>query len=123
MPGKYEGDNEARDEALHRLCQDVWANQSDGDVQAPTGFFYVVTNTVRDLPELQDVLGNTWSDALLDDTGTNTLIGAFLVTEDTQGFVHVTRYPDQYPDRTGEDRALVAFQAKQRAYTEWSAAE
>jgi hypothetical protein len=119
MPGKYEGDNEARDEALHQLCTGQWANESDGHVEAPTGFFWRITITEAELAEVAQALDSPEPEGL----ATADLVGAFLVTEDTQGFVHVTRYPDQYPDRTGEDRALVAFQAKQRAYTEWSAAE
>ena len=114
MPGKYDT---ARDEMLHYLCTSGWANESDGDVQAPTGCFWRISVTERELDEVVGVFDRGIVPDALD---LSTLVGDFVVTEDTQGFVTVTRYPDQEPDRTGEDRARVAFQAKQRAFSAWA---
>lgn len=114
MPGKYDTE---RDEALHRLCQEGWANESDGNVEAPTGYFWRITNTTQNVTELRDVLGEELP--LFDDY--HLLVGAFILREDTQGFIHVQEYPGQYPDRTGDDRARVAFQALQRAFAPWEA--
>lgn len=123
MAGKYDS---PRDEVLHLLCTWEWANESDGNVEAPTGYFWRIGITEAELPEITDVLRSCTDerpilDTLLDPALLRSLIGSYLVTEDTEGFVHVLDCRTDEPARSGDDRARVAFQAKRRAFLRWEA--
>ena len=122
MPGKYEGDNVARDEALHRLCGELWGNFSTGSARSPVGNVWLLIVDEDELGEVRAALDTIWQDHPYGDEGRACaeIVGAFVVREDSQGFVHVTKYPSQPPHRTGEDRALVAFQALHRRFVAWA---
>lgn len=115
MSGKYEGAYEARNEALHLLCANEWANESDGDVEAPTGYFWRITIEQRELAEVLGVLEGFDVPNLDPDE----LVGEFIVREDSQGFVHVADYSTDEPVRAFGDRSRVAFRSLQRKYADW----
>jgi hypothetical protein len=114
--GKY---SSARDSILHYLCLAGWANESFGNVESPTGYVWRITNDPADVSqdntEFQSVL-DTWltdspevtdSPALRDE-----LVGNFLVTEDSNGFIGVTRY-------LSEHLLIQAFDSLASIYSEW----
>lgn len=79
-----------RDAALHLLSGAGWANASDGNVAAPTGFFTKMTNEPEDMPEIMDAFAEELAaEGVTDPTA---LIGRFLLIEDDRGFVNVTDY-------------------------------
>lgn len=91
-----------------------WANRSDGDVESPTGHFALVSNSREELPELRQAFSDvidTYGDVSDDD-----LIGHFIVTTDSDGFVDVTRYPSVVS-------AASEFVTLSRRYTAWNEAE
>ena len=128
MPGKHEGPNEARDEALHLLCGWEWGNQSGGNVEAPTGYFWLITITEREIPEIVDVFRSCTDehqilDTLLDPELLRSLVGTFVLQEDSNGFVHVrqmTQHAD--PQKTPEARGLVLFRTLEQEYDTWAGA-
>lgn len=79
-----------RDELLHRLTLAGWSD-NDGDVEAPTGYFSALTISFLELEDAKKELGTQ------DDPYFNygTLVGSFLITEDSQGFVTVEEFPSE----------------------------
>lgn len=120
MPGKYAS---LRDEVLHLLCEWEWGNESGGNVEAPTGFFWRITITPEELPEITDLLMSATDELAILDTlrglDKSTLVGAWIVVEDSDGFVTVTDWRTDEPVREFDDRARVRFEGLQRAFTEW----
>lgn len=100
MAGKF---NSARDEFLHQLTLDG-TDRSGGHVEAPTGFYTLVSIRPGDVQTLRaehpDIDAATIGE------------GQFLVTEDSDGFVTVNEYPD-------EDSAIAAFEALEAKYSDW----
>lgn len=118
MPGKYDS---KRDEALHRLSLEGWANKSSGDVEAPSGFYARISVDASELEALHDVLS---SDFEVGDLDLNDLIGHFLVIEDNQGFVTVEQYTDAPTSGglSGWDAStllLSAYAERDRQYSAW----
>ncbi|UOK18420.1 hypothetical protein SEA_BRUHMOMENT_104 [Arthrobacter phage BruhMoment] len=93
--GKYSSD---RDNILHFMCNNGWANDTFGDVEAPTGFVYRITNNTADVQYINSEITSLIEDQLalygIEDTPEfrATLEGHFLVTEDSSGFVTVTPF-------------------------------
>lgn len=95
--GKY---SSARDSILHFMCEAEWSNGSFGDVEAPTGYVWRISNDPADVhipnTEVTSLLEEwftanpevTDSPALRDE-----LVGHFLVTEDSQGHIYVMTCP------------------------------
>jgi hypothetical protein len=101
----------ALEAVLQAMITQGWANESDGDVEAPTGHFARVTNEARDIDGVHDAFKDVIVAYGLGDE--SVLIGHFLVREDSQGFVDVTSYDN--PIELTRD-----FQALQDAYAEWN---
>lgn len=96
--GKY---SSARDSLLHFMCINGWQNDSDGNVEAPTGYFYELVNGPADVnPRNTEVssLFEEWFNQNPEVTDSeelrSELIGLFIVTEDNQGFVTVEEFDD-----------------------------
>jgi hypothetical protein len=121
MHGKYAS---PLGEALHRLCQEQWANESTGNVEAPTGYVWRITITEAELPEVRSALDAIWEDHPYDDEGRACaeMVGAWIVVEDTQGFVTCTNWATDEPARTFDDRARVQFRMAEQAYATWEGA-
>lgn len=95
---------------LQAMVSGGWANESDGDVESPQGHFARVTVEPAELEECVNAFEDVIAVYGLEDE--NTLIGHFLVREDSQGFVHVTEYDN--PIALTRD-----FQELQDAYALW----
>jgi hypothetical protein len=103
--GKY---NSARDELLHRMTAEMWGNQSSGDVAAPTGAFSLITISDTEKAECAAAFADD-----LTELSVPMPTGAFLVREDSQGFVTV----DEHPTETA---ATVAYRELERTYAAWA---
>jgi len=91
--GKY---SSARDDLLHYLSVNGWANDSDGNVEAPTGYFWEIANGPADVHS-----SNTEFNSLIEEwlqqnpevTDSeelrSELVGEFILTENNQGFISV----------------------------------
>jgi hypothetical protein len=95
---------------LQAMISEGWANESDGNVDSPTGHFARVSNSESELPEVVDAFEDVITTYGMDDT--RELIGHFLVVEDSQGFVHISAY-DNPIDLTRD------FQELQDAFAKW----
>lgn len=91
-----------RDEYLHGMCVEGWANESTGDVSAPTGYVWLLSNSPAEMPEIIGAFGPA-------PLGT---VGHFLVIEDDMGFVHV----NEYDENRG---AKYDFRALEAQYAAW----
>jgi hypothetical protein len=101
----------ALEAVLQAMITGGWANESDGEVEAPTGHFARVSNSEAELSEVVQAFEDVITAYGMEDT--RELIGHFLVVEDSQGFVHVKGYDN--PIELTRD-----FQALQDAYAEWN---
>lgn len=97
--GKY---SSARDDLLHYMCTNGWANDSDGNVEAPTGYFWEISNTAEDVSVNNGEFNSLIKEWLEDnpevtDSGIlrAELVGNFIVTENDQGFISVYRCSDE----------------------------
>ena len=85
MKGKYSNE---RDAMLHRMSLEMWANDDSGDVESAQGFFSRLSNGPEEISEIKDA----FSEGAPDGFEWDSLIGRFLVIEDSQGFVTVTEF-------------------------------
>lgn len=83
----------ALEAVLQAMVTGGWANEKDGEVEAPTGHFARVSNSEAELSEVVEAFEDVITAYDMDDT--KELIGHFLVREDDAGFVHVTEYDDE----------------------------
>lgn len=100
--GKYSTDQE---NILHYLCTSEWSNDSFGDVEAPTGYVWRITNRATDIfgtvgrvnPELDSLIEDQLKaySIVCTDEFLSSLVGHFLVTEDSNGFVSVLKFPTE----------------------------
>ena len=100
----------ALEAVLQAMVTGGWANESDGNVEAPTGHFARVSNSAAELAEVVAAFDDVITAYGMDDT--SELVGHFLITEDSQGFVFITAYDN--PIALTRD-----FQALQDAYALW----
>lgn len=115
MAGKFDSN---RDSFLHWACTQEWGMGSDGNVEAPTGYFWQIefiesevggNNTAFNslLEEWLELEGESDSLAFR-----ASLMGCFILTENSQGFVSVARY--DYYAAMNQD-----FMALQAIFEEW----
>lgn len=115
--GKYSSD---RDSALHFLCVGEWSNESFGNVEAPTGYVWRISNTWEDVKPINMEFNSVIEDWValdsdIDGVATEfrkSLVGHFLVVEDEQGFVSVHEYAT-------ETLLLQAFKSLEEIYAAW----
>lgn len=101
MPHSHKYDS-YRDSALHFLCNAGWGNESTGNTDGYGVYLTRIGNTWEDVkPSNTEFLSviEDWPDyedatALYPQFFTQ-LIGHFIVSEDSQGFVHVRHYVDE----------------------------
>jgi hypothetical protein len=91
--GKY---SSARDSILHFMCTSDWATESNGNSEAPTGYFWKISNTTSEVNKR-----NTEVNSLLEEWFQQNpevrdsvalrqeLVGNFIVNEDSNGFIYV----------------------------------
>lgn len=85
MTGKFDS---ARDEALYQMTLEGWANQLDGNVEAPTGWFALIVNEPADMLEIMQ--GFDFNESLREP-----LTGYFILIENDQGFVTVESFDNE----------------------------
>ena len=99
-----------RDEMLHRLGMDGWANESSGEVESPTGRFSRISITTPELAEIEDAFKEVFEGAEFDDH--RSLIGHYLVV-DSGGDVRVSQFDSEQPLKS-------AYNLLKKRYGEWS---
>lgn len=119
MPYSHKYDS-YRDSALHYLTLAGWGNESTGNTDDYGVFLTRIGNTWDDVKptntEFQSVIED-WPDyedavALYPEFFTQ-LIGHFIVSEDSQGFVHVRHY-------VHEDEAKERYDQFAEHYAQWA---
>ena len=80
-----------RDQALDMLASAGWGNESDGDVDSPTGHFTRVSIAPRELPEILDGFAEEFAD-IGEDFTADELVGDYIVIRDSAGFLFVESY-------------------------------
>ena len=112
---KYENN---RDDALHFLCTSGWANSSFGNVEAPVGYNWRITNSPEDVAEVNTEftsLMEEWNGELTQDVR-DSLVGHFFVVEYSNGIVHFVRYQS-------EDGLIETFNLRENAFNSWTSDE
>lgn len=114
--GKF---SSARDSILSYLTSVGWANDSDGSVEAPTGWFAKISNDPADVhvpnTEITSVLADWFEQnpEVVDSPELRKeLEGHFLVRENEQGFVYV----EEFKWAANRD---AAYNRLEREYSEW----
>mgnify|MGYP001791810815 CR=1 FL=1 len=99
----------ARDEVLHAMSVQGWANRSDGNVEAPTGFFAIISNSPAELAEVVAAFDEEIEGTEDSDFSTSELVGHFVLVEDSQGFVGVYDYSTELGARVFYDELEDTF--------------
>ena len=100
----------ALEAVLQAMVTGGWANESDGNVEAPTGHFARVSNSEAELSEVVQAFDDVITAYGMDDT--SELVGHFLITEDSNVIVFVSNYDNTI--------ALTRdFQSLQDSYAFW----
>lgn len=114
--GKYSND---RDNILHFMATSDWANESFGDVEAPTGYVWRISNTPEEVQVSNTELTSLIEEQLVSydiEDGPefrNSLVGHFLISEDSNGLVYVMPFPN-------ESNLLNRFNELQELFDEWA---
>lgn len=98
MPGKFDS---ARDEVLYTMALEGWANDSDGESAALTGWFARLTQSDAEIKEIREA----FEDAAPESFEWSSIVGLFLLRESNEGFVTVTEYATER-ELTSEFRHL-----------------
>jgi hypothetical protein len=114
--GKY---SSARDDMLHWLCMNDWANESTGNSEAPTGYFWRISNAPGDVNlhngEFNSVIEDWFKDnpEVTDSSELRfELVGHFIVTVVDSGMVYVAKYD-------GEKELLEGYQILEDEFCKW----
>ena len=117
MPlGKY---SSARDDILHFMCMSEWANESSGNSESPTGYFWRISNDPADVhipnTEVTSLL-EEWFEQNQEVTDSPELraelVGHFIVSTVSSGSVYVVKYDT-------ERELLEAYNTLEAEYAEW----
>lgn len=100
MIGKFDS---YRDSALHYLCSADWGNESFGDVNTYGVYLWRISNTEEDVSTLNEEFNSVMADWFVDNRERETteqevrdsLVGHFLVSENSQGLVTVKEFPTE----------------------------
>lgn len=96
--GKYSSD---RDNILHFLVGSGWGNEQFGDIESPVGHVSRISNNWEEVKPINAEFTSLVEDELKNysiedgEEFRKSLVGHFLVVEDSQGFVSVTEYPTE----------------------------
>ena len=96
--GKYSTD---RDNILHYMATCDWANESFGDVDAPTGYVWRMSNTFQDVQpsntELTSLIAEQVKlyDIVDNDEFRESLVGHYLIVENSNGSVDVWQFDSE----------------------------
>lgn len=114
--GKFDS---ARDDILHFLCISDWANESDGNSEASTGYFWRISNRTNDVTDTNTEFNSILSEWLeMNPEVTDSpvlrseLVGHFIVQAMDSGFVYVGSYDT-------EAEAAGVFESMQTEFSAW----
>jgi hypothetical protein len=109
----------ARDDILHFLCISDWAEESDGNSEAPTGYFWRISNTDADVHQSNGEFSSVFAEWLeMNPEVTDSpelrseLVGHFIVQAMDSGFVYVGDY-------STEEAMLEDFAEMQEEFGKW----
>lgn len=92
------------------MVNDGWANESSGNIEAPTGHFARISNSDNELAEVLQAFEDVTDDYGM--PAREDIVGHFLVITDSLGFIHISRY--------GSEAALIAdYRALEAEYNNW----
>jgi hypothetical protein len=118
--GKY---SSARDSLLHFLCTSDWGNASFGDVEAPTGYVWRISNNWEEVKPINMEINSVLEDWFAENSEVTDspelrkeLVGHFLVVEDNDGFISVHEY-------ASEELVIQAFDSIEAIFNEWNEQE
>lgn len=118
--GKY---SSARDDLLHYLCISDWANESSGNTESPSGYFWRISNTAEDVQQANGEFNSVIADWFADNSEVtdseelrSELVGHFIVQGVDSGFVYVYKYDDEAEQRE-------AYEALEQQYAAWDTDE
>lgn len=118
--GKY---SSARDDILHFLCTSDWAEESSGNTEAPSGYFWRISNAPGDVnlhnTEFNSVIEEWFKDnpEVTDSSDLRfELVGDFIVQGVDSGMVYVYKYDDKAEQRE-------AYEALEQQYAAWDTDE
>lgn len=98
------------DETLYVMSLEGWANESSGDVEAPTGWFARISINEQELPEVVLAFMEDIQNIGLDTP--SALLGHWLLRENSIGFVDAEEYDT-------EDELKAAYDELDGRYGEW----
>lgn len=114
--GKY---SSARDDLLHYLCTSEWSNESSGNSEAPSGYFWRISNEVADVHQKNGEFNSVVEDWFKDCPEVtdsqelrDELVGHFIVQGVDSGMVYVYKYDS-------EAEMLEAYAALEETYAAW----
>lgn len=97
----------AAEKYLLMMVQEGWATGQDGDVEAPTGYFWRITNLPVEMAEIRQAFDDdfveTYNEAPPAD---EELLGSYIIRENSQGLVDVISYPSEAAMIHAFDRAV-----------------
>lgn len=117
--GKY--DNEWED-VLHYLCTSGWANESTGNVEAPSGYVWRISLEWEDVKpengEFNSLMEEWFKQNDVEDSTDfrRALCGDFIVREDNNGLVFLQSFKT-------EKEMLEAYNRYELEYSEWDTEE
>ena len=112
--GKYMVDSH---NILHFLCTSDWATDSGGNVESPTGYFWRISNTPEDVrmenTEITSLIEDQMSAYDIEDGPEfrESLVGHYLLVEDSNGFVNVSEYLTEMALRRDFEKLQAEFEA------------
>lgn len=114
--GKF---SSARDSILHFLCISDWANESSGNTESPSGYFWRISNEEFDVQGSNHEFGSVMEDWFTDNPEVTDspelrqdLVGHFIVQGVDSGMVYVYQYDS-------EAEMLEAYAALDEQYAAW----
>lgn len=114
--GKYSNEFE---DALHYMCLAGWASHSDGNVEGPDGFFWLISNNWEEVKpkngEFNSLMAEWFEqNPTVEDTDEfrEGLCGHFIIREDNNGLVFLSKYESRL-------EAMADFKSLQFTFSEW----
>lgn len=95
-------------EALFRaMLTNDWFINSDGNVEAPTGYFGYVYNNLSELPEIYEAFSDVIEGYGKPDD--EDIVGSFYASIDSNGIIHIVSFATQSQAKSAFDMALSEY--------------
>ena len=83
-----------RDQILDQMSLEGWANESDGNVESPTGYFSRISNDVADIVSIIDAFGE-FAFSIDENFDFSLLVGHFIIVTNSSGFLYVFEFGNE----------------------------